>query len=172
MIKGVVDDISLMWRAWVSLWVDEEVEAGVTERIWGTNCTRRRRVVNSDASDNKRVLDKFYDDLFNNMQSNSHNLNQPPPRIKRTDVVLDKATQLQVYNALYTTDGLRCHQCEFRKLTESTISIQNVSSTRAEFEGKRWVFGWSEEGGQAIPELSSRAYMVSLFSEVSSEHIQ
>ncbi len=51
----------------------------------------------------------------------------------------------------------------YRKFTESTISIQNVTSSRAEFEGKRFVFGWSD-----IPELSSRAYMVSLFSEYAS----
>ncbi len=62
----------------------------------------------------------------------------------------------------------------YRKFTESTISIQNVTSSRAEFEGKRFVFGWGGKGlgglrdEDAIPELSSRAYMVSLFSEYAS----
>jgi hypothetical protein len=85
---------------------------------------------------------------------------QEHPSIQRVQVVLQKAVQLQVYNGLFTTDSIRCHQASYRKYTESTISIQNVTSSRAEFEGKRWVFGWSD-----IPELSSRAYMVSLFSE-------
>lgn len=82
---------------------------------------------------------------------------------KSSHTVLEKAVKLQVYNGLFTTDGIRCHQASYRKWTESTISIQNVTSCRAEFEGKRWVFGW-----QDIPELTSRAYMVSLFSEYAS----
>jgi hypothetical protein len=64
---------------------------------------------------------------------------------------------------LFTTDGIRCHQASYRKWTESTISIQNVTSSRAEFEGKRFCIGWPD-----IPELTSRAYMVSLFSEYAS----
>lgn len=162
MIKGVIDDIALMWRCFVEVWTHEEVEAGAVETIWGTKCTRRKRVVQSDQAENKKVLDKFYDDLFANMQS---------PAILRGQVVLEKAVQLQVYNSVFAfgptsqgqPGGIRCHQASYRKFTESTISIQNVTSSRAEFEGKRYVFGWSD-----IPELSSRAYMVSLFSEYAS----
>jgi hypothetical protein len=156
MIKGVVDDINLMWRCFVEVWTHEEVDGGATETIWGTACTRRKRVVQSEQEENKAVLGKFYDDLFSNMHA-------PSADIPRSQVVLDKAVQLQVFNGLFTTAGpagIRCHQAEYRKYTESTISIRSVQSSRAEFEGKRWVFGWSD-----IPELGSRAYMVSLFSE-------
>jgi len=156
MIRGVVDDIALMWRCFVECWTHEEQDAGSTEVIWGTKCTRRKRLVQSEQSDNKKILDKFYDDLFQNM-SHEH------PSILRPQVVLEKAVQMQVYNGLFTTDGIRCHQASYRKWTESTISIQNVTSCRAEFEGKRYVFGWPD-----IPALTSRAYMVSLFSEYAS----
>jgi len=78
-------------------------------------------------------------------------------------VSLQRATQLQVYNGLFTSDGIRAHQASYRKFTESQICIAGVTSCRAEFEGKRWVFAWPD-----IPELQSRAYMVSLFSEYAS----
>jgi hypothetical protein len=81
----------------------------------------------------------------------------------RPQVVLERAKQLQVYNALFTADGVRCHQCSYRKLTDSAIVLSNSRTERCEFEGKRWVFAW-----QDTPELSSRAYMVSLFSEYAS----
>lgn len=138
MIKGVEEDIALMWRCFVEVWAHEEVEAGTTEQIWGTKCTRRKRVVQSDQTENKKILDRFYDDLFANMQN---------PAILRPQVVLDKAVQLQVYNSVFAygaPGGIRCHQASYRKFTESTISIQNVTSSRAEFEGKRWVFGSGE----------------------------
>jgi hypothetical protein len=157
MFSGVIDDIALMWRCFVEIWTHEERESGIFETIWNTKCTRRKRVVQSDQTENKKILDKFYDDLFSTMSHSN-------PSILRPQVVLDKAVQLQVYNGLFTTEnGIRCHQASYRKYTESTISIQNVTSSRAEFEGKRWVFGWSD-----IPQLCSRAYMVSLFSEYAS----
>ena len=157
MIQGVISDIQLCWLNFAQIWTGEEVESGSEEIIWGTKCTRRKRVVQSDAAENKAVLEKFYDDLFANMAHNNNN-NQS---ILRSQVVLEKANQLQVYNALFTTEGgIRCHQSSYRKFTESTISIQNHTSSRAEFEGKRWVFAWD-----TIPELASRAYMVSVFSE-------
>lgn len=153
----MIDDIALLWRCCVQIWTDEEVDSGSIETIWGTKCTRRRRVVESDQRENKAILEKFYDDLFTNMQHAN-------PSIHRQHVKLEKANQLQVYNSLFTTEGgIRCHQASYRKFTESTVTIQNVTSSRAEFEGKRYVLGWPD-----IPELSSRAYMVSLFSEYAS----
>ena len=74
----------------------------------------------------------------------------------REFVALFDALPVARLSGLFTTNGIRCHQASYRKFTESIISIQNVTSCRAEFEGKRWVFGWTD-----IPELTSRAYMVS-----------
>jgi hypothetical protein len=111
MIRGVIDDIALMWRCFVEMWTHEEeqgtlthangcgtdscgdafgltaaesavlirvicslpvsvwllLSAGATETIWGTKCTRRKRLVQSDQADNKMVLERFYDDLFQNV---------------------------------------------------------------------------------------------------------
>lgn len=151
MSKGVVEDIALMWRCFVNAWTHEEVASGSEEEIWGTRCTRRKQIIQSDEAANKQQLEKFFDDLLTNM---------PNSPIQRAQINIEKAAQLQVYNGLFLTDSIRCHQSSYRKFTESTITIQGVTSTRAEFEGKRWIFGWSD-----IPELSSRAYMVSAFSE-------
>jgi hypothetical protein len=143
MVKGVIDDIALMWRCFVEMWTHEEIEAGASETIWGTKCTRRKRIVYSDPAENKKILDKFYDDLFANM-------NPQNQQVSRPQVVLDRAVQLQVYNGLFTTDTLRCHQCSYRKFTESQITIQGRTSSRAEFEGKRWVFGKETGAGRRL----------------------
>lgn len=58
---GVIDDISLMWRCFVEAWTHEEVESGSVETIWSTKCTRRKRVVQSEEADNRKILEQFYD---------------------------------------------------------------------------------------------------------------
>lgn len=61
-----------------------------------------------------------------------------PANEPRHSIQLDSARQSEVYNAVWTTSGLRAVQCEYRKLTNSAIVInERTPSTRMQFEGKR-----------------------------------
>jgi hypothetical protein len=63
MVKGVVDDVALMWRCWVQVWTHEVQDKSSEEVIYGHRCAKRKRVIGSNAEDNKKTLEKFYDEV-------------------------------------------------------------------------------------------------------------